>query len=94
MTQKPGIVVVTGSECTGKTTMARELAARFHAPCSPEFVREYLDRKTTELDASDVEPIARGQMRREDEAAAAATDLAIRDTDLVSTVVYSHHYYG
>ncbi|MCX6549477.1 MAG: ATP-binding protein, partial [Acidobacteria bacterium] len=51
-------------------------------------------RKTTELDASDVEPIARGQVRREDEAAAAATDLAIRDTDLVSTVVYSHHYYG
>lgn len=88
------VVVITGSECTGKTTLARELATRWRAPCSPEYVREYLDRKGAPLDASDVEAIARGQVEAEDAAATAADGrLVIRDTDLISTVVYSRHYY-
>lgn len=94
MSASPLIVVVTGSECTGKTTLAGELAARFGASCSTEFAREYLDRKGAALDATDVEPIARGQVRIEDEATALAARLVIKDTDLVSTVVYSRHYYG
>jgi NadR type nicotinamide-nucleotide adenylyltransferase len=91
---RPLVIVVTGSECTGKTTLARELAARFDAPCSAEFAREYLDRKADALDAGDVGPIARGQMAGEDAAAGAASVLTVKDTDLVSTVVYAHHYYG
>ena len=93
-TTRPLIVVITGSECTGKTTLANELAAHFSAPCSPEYVRDYLDRKGMPLDASDVEAIARGQVDVEDAAIAAATELVIKDTDLISTVVYSRHYYG
>ena len=91
---RPLVVVVTGSECTGKTTLARELAARFAAPCSPEFAREYLERKGVSLVADDVEPIARGQVAAEDAASAGAAEVVIKDTDLVSTVVYAHHYYG
>jgi len=93
---RPLVVVVTGSECTGKTTLARELAARFAAPCSPEFAREYLERKGVSLVADDVEPIARGQVASEDaaSASAAADGVVVKDTDLVSTVVYAHHYYG
>jgi NadR type nicotinamide-nucleotide adenylyltransferase len=93
-TTRPLIVVITGSECTGKTTLANELAAHFSAPCSPEHVRDYLDRKGMPLDASDVEAIARGQVDVEDAAVAASTSLVVKDTDLVSTVVYSRHYYG
>ena len=88
------VVVVTGSECTGKTTLAGELAAHFAAPWSGEFAREYLDRKRAPLDAGDVEAIARGQAAGEDAAAAAAGRLVIKDTDLVSTIVYARHYYG
>lgn len=87
-------VVVTGSECTGKTTLALEIAARFGETASTEYVRGYLDRKGSPLDGSDVEPIARGQIDREDLAASRARRLVVKDTDLVSTVVYARHYYG
>ena len=92
--ERPLVVVVTGAECTGKTTLARELADRFSSPCSPEFAREYLDRKGVPLVAGDVEPIARGQVAGEDAALAGASGVVIKDTDLVSTVVYAQHYYG
>ncbi len=91
---KPLTVVVTGSECTGKTTLARALASRFDAPYVPEFCRGYQDAKGSPLDASDVEPIARGQIVEADAAERRARDLVVFDTDLVSTVVYSRHYYG
>jgi HTH-type transcriptional repressor of NAD biosynthesis genes len=87
-------VVVTGSESTGKTTLAGELAAHYGTVWSPEFAREYVDRKRSPLDDSDVEPIALGQIAGEDKAALLASGLLILDTDLISTVVYSRYYYG
>ena len=91
---RPFRVVVTGSECTGKTTLARSLAARFSAPSVGEFCRGYQGAKGAPLDASDVEPIARGQVAEADEAEARAGALLVLDTDLVSTAVYARHYYG
>ena len=87
-------VVVTGSESTGKTWLAQRLAQRFDTVWVPEFARQYALQKAAPLDASDVEPIARGQINTEDAVIARARDLAILDTDLVSTVVYAEHYYG
>ena len=91
-------VVVTGSECTGKTTLAGDLARQFGTVCVAEYAREYLDRKVATtglpLDERDVEPIARGQIAAEDRGAATAKGLLVLDTDLVSTTVYARHYYG
>jgi NadR type nicotinamide-nucleotide adenylyltransferase len=91
-------VVVTGSECTGKTTLAGDLARQFGTVWVAEYAREYLDRRVATtglpLDANDVEPIARGQIAAEDRGAALAKDLLVLDTDLVSTTVYARHYYG
>ena len=94
MTRPMFVVVLTGSECTGKTTLATQIAEAFGAPQSSEYAREYLDGKGGALDAADVEPIARGQIRVEDAAAATAAELLVKDTDLVSTMVYARHYYG
>jgi NadR type nicotinamide-nucleotide adenylyltransferase len=98
-------VCLIGPECTGKTTLAEELAAHFDAPWVPEFAREYAARVARELTADDVEPIARGQMAIEDAwergrparnagETPALPGLLILDTDLISTVVYARHYYG
>jgi NadR type nicotinamide-nucleotide adenylyltransferase len=92
-------VCLTGPECTGKTTLAARLASHFGAPWVPEFAREYALRVGRPLTFDDVEPIAKGEMALLD---APATDnrqpttssLTILDTDLISTVVYSKHYYG
>ncbi|HEV7426831.1 MAG TPA: ATP-binding protein [Thermoanaerobaculia bacterium] len=99
-------VCLIGPECTGKTTLAEELAIHFGAPWVPEFAREYAERVGRLLTYDDVEAIARGQMANEDsakgdakrsqasETCASTEDLLILDTDLISTVVYSRHYYG
>ena len=93
-TRTPLVVVVTGPECTGKTTLAAELGARYEAPVSGEYARAYQAARTETLTREDVEPIARGQLCGEDEAREAGTRLVVADTDLVSTMVYSRHYYG
>jgi NadR type nicotinamide-nucleotide adenylyltransferase len=87
-------IAVTGSESTGKSELARALAAHYGTAWAAEYVRDYMEAKGAPLDASDVEAIARGQMAREDDAVARAQRLVILDTDLLSTVIYARHYYG
>jgi len=87
-------VVLTGSESTGKTELARRLGAHFHAPVAEEFVRDYAAERGGKLGFADHGPIAKGQIASEDAAIARASTLVILDTDLVSTVVYCEHYFG
>jgi len=87
-------VVLTGSESTGKTTLARELASHFAAELVPEFVRQFAEAKGSAISFADHGPIARGQMALEDEHIARASNLVVQDTDLLSTVVYCMHYFG
>lgn len=92
--RSPARVVLTGSESTGKSALARRLAERFGAVLVDEFAREYAAARQDPLGPEDVEPIARGQIEREDRGIAEAGDLLILDTDLLSTVAYARHYYG
>ncbi len=87
-------LVVTGSECTGKSTLARALADHFGAPCVGEYVRTFVHEQGRAPQAGDVETIARGQIAVEDVSIGLATGLLVLDTDLLSTIVYSRHYYG
>ena len=86
-------VVLTGSECTGKTQIAQALATHFACPSSAEAARLYLDQRSMALTAQDIEPIACEQITQEDAAVSRASELTIHDTDLLSTVIYARHYY-
>ena len=96
--ERPLRVVLIGPESTGKTRLAEELAQRYGVPWSPEYARAYVETRTEPLEFGDVDAIGRGQMAGEDATLAQAVRLGLPlvlfDTDLVSTMVYSHHYYG
>jgi NadR type nicotinamide-nucleotide adenylyltransferase len=97
-------IVVIGPESTGKTTLARELAYSLDTIWVPEFSRSYAETIGRPLSVDDVAPIARGQIAAEDDSERRLKTLAskyslgiyplVLDTDLVSTTVYSEHYYG
>jgi NadR type nicotinamide-nucleotide adenylyltransferase len=87
-------VVVTGSESTGKTTLAEELARHYRGELVPEFVREYAAARRGVIEFADHGPIARGQIALEDAAIARGNPIVVQDTDLLSTVVYCEHYFG
>ena len=91
-------IAVTGSESTGKTTLARDLADHFGVLWVREQSRSYAERVRHALTAEDVSPIASEQIAAEDAALVEAARRGDRwlflDTDLVSTVVYARHYYG
>lgn len=83
-------ICLTGPESTGKSDLAEELGRRFGAEVIPEFARDYALERGDDLTFDDVEPIARGELANLER----ASDRAIFDTDLISTVVYSRFYYG
>jgi NadR type nicotinamide-nucleotide adenylyltransferase len=87
-------VVITGSECTGKTTLARAVAAELGAPWVAEPSRAYAESRDGALSAADVEPIAHATAAAHDAALAGTPAELVLDTDLVSTVVYARAYYG
>ena len=87
-------VCVTGPESTGKTSLASRLAERWETVWVPEASRTYAERKQSPLLIDDVLPIARAHVAMADASARDAVRMLVLDTDLLSTVVYSQHYYG
>jgi HTH-type transcriptional repressor of NAD biosynthesis genes len=87
-------VCVFGPESTGKSTLARDLAAHFHTVHVPEFARGLLDSKQGVCDASDIPLIAHGQLAAEDALARRANRLLLCDTDVLTTTIWSNVLFG
>lgn len=87
-------IVVFGPESTGKTTLAKQLAAHYNAGYVAEYARIYAEEKQQKgekLTAQDVIPIAKGQLRLE--CKAAKNKILICDTDILETLTYARIYY-
>lgn len=89
----PVRIVLTGSECTGKSTLAALLAEHYGVPYVEEYLREYFEAKNGVLTLDDAVPIAEGQLLAEDVAEAHKNQLVLMDTNILSSVVYNKHYY-
>lgn len=96
-------VAILGAESTGKTTLCRDLAAHFHCPWVPEYMRTYLqakwDNEQLTCTWDDLLPIAQGQIELENKLSAQAAQNSDRrylfcDTSLFELMVYSNWYYG
>lgn len=98
MNGHPRRVVITGSECVGKTTLVAALASHYGVPGTTEFVRAYVKGRPGPIEVADHSAIAAGQVSLEDRALRLAIReghrLLLLDTDLLSTVAYAHVYTG
>ncbi|SNY92104.1 Nicotinamide riboside kinase [Cohaesibacter sp. ES.047] len=88
-------LILTGPESSGKTILAQALVETLDGILAPEYLRDYFEVRG-ELTLEDAIPIAQGQWANEERAgdiAQAEDKLLICDTDLISSLVYSCHYY-
>jgi nicotinamide riboside kinase len=93
------ILITTGPESCGKTTLATQLGEALHAPVVGEVARDYLNncyRKQPDYQYAqhDLLVIARLQHAREQQALAAKPEFLVCDTDLLVIVVWSEVVFG
>ena len=87
------IIVMTGPESSGKTTLATHLAGYYKAPLISEVARDYLAGKNS-YEKSDLLEIAKLQYQEERRVVARRPKKIICDTDLLVVMIWSEVKYG
>ncbi|AFY92322.1 AAA family ATPase [Chamaesiphon minutus] len=90
-------ICLVGAESTGKTTLAKALAAHYLTSWVREYGREYSERKHTgaagyNWTSDEFEQIAKVQCDRENAAARHANKILICDTDAFATGIWHRRY--
>lgn len=83
------VVVLTGPESAGKSSLSRALAERFNAPLVSEFVREFIQQAQRDTCYADISNIAEQQWQQELTARALQPPLLLLDTHLLSNILWS-----
>lgn len=89
MNERVHRIAVFGTESTGKTVLAQQLAEFFGEPWAPEFVREYWESNGGKIGPEDLAAIARGQMANEEAAVGRARRLVFCDTELITCTLWN-----
>jgi NadR type nicotinamide-nucleotide adenylyltransferase len=81
-------IVLTGPECTGKSTLAAQLAKHYKTICIPEYAREYVAGLSRPYHYEDVMHIAETQVKQAEEYSRHANRILFLDTYLIITKVW------
>lgn len=81
-----------GPESTGKSVMAKQLAAYYHTEFVPEVAREIVS--SNEFTIDEIIKIGYAQTERIIDKAKTANKILFCDTDLITTQIYCRHYLG
>jgi len=79
-----------GSESTGKSTMAKRMAAIYKTEFVPEVARELIT--SNDFTAEDIIHIGHAQTQRVIDKSKKANKILFCDTDVITTQIYSYHY--
>ncbi len=90
-------VVITGAECSGKSTLSKTLAGHYAVRWVPEMAREYIDALGHPYGEDDLLEIAKLQLKSEAETVAQSggdAPLLIADTDLITIRIWGEEKYS
>ena len=87
-------IAIVGPESTGKSTLAKHLAEHYNTVFVPEYARSYLENKGAQYSATDVEHIAREQLKLEQHYLQQANKILLCDTSLLVIKVWLEYVYG
>lgn len=94
----PQLICLIGAECTGKTTLAKALAAHFSGLWVPEHLRAFCDLQGRTPRAEEQVLIMRAQLEQEEQVAALAGQTGrayvICDGAPLLTAIYSDFYFA
>lgn len=90
-------IVLYGPESTGKTSLAKALAAHYKTEWVPEFARNYLqskwDNTKQKCTLEDLKVIAKGQLDLENKAVVKAKSYVFCDTNILVTQAWSETHF-
>ena len=89
-------IVFMGAPCTGKTTLAQQLAREYQTQWMPEFGREYWEKHQVnrQLSREQLVEIAEGHIEREDKLLLESNRFLFTDTNAITTLTFSRYYHG
>lgn len=97
-TGSPRLVCLVGAECTGKTTLAHNLAQHFSGLWVPEYLREFCQTQGRTPRCDEQQHILQTQLAQEEAALAQAAQqgkaFVFCDTPALLTAIYSAHYFS
>lgn len=85
-------VTITGTESTGKSTLAEELALHYKTCSVPDYSRYYIDQLNRKYSYADVEEIARGIIEQEAAYEKNANRILFSDNDLLNIKIWMEFY--
>ena len=84
-------IVLTGPESSGKTKLANLLSKYFEVPFVPEYAREYLNKKNTKYNLSDLVKINDAQTKLQEETKG---EIVFWDTDIITLIIWAKEKFG